>query len=89
MWRPSIEGTEKFKGTVVSAARARWKEKHGRVTENMIRMVRFVWMRDLKLHKRDLGACLEAGLLRYSGDKLAVSTLGERLLRSDRRMSWR
>jgi hypothetical protein len=67
-YKPAI-GEAKDKGVVVSAQRARWKEAHSKTTPEMIRMVRFIWMRMLhwedrnKLHARVLGACMRAGLV--------------------------
>jgi hypothetical protein len=66
-YKPAID--EGQKGVVVSVQRAKWKLGHWRATQPMIRMVRFVWMRDLhwedkhKLHSTVLGACMRAGMI--------------------------
>lgn len=85
------DASARDKGTVVSAQRARWKEAHDRATPQMMRMVRFVWMRRIlwterfKLHSTVLGACLRAGLLTYTARGYLVSTdAGDSLLHVDR-----
>lgn len=66
---PALAVERPDRGCVVTARRARWKEKQVEPTEEMIRMVRFIWMRELhwedrhKLNKRLLGQCMERGLV--------------------------
>lgn len=67
-YKPAIEdATARDRGVVVSAARARWKAKHMLPSEKVIRMVRFIWMRDLrwedrtKLNSQVLGAAMRWG----------------------------
>lgn len=77
--------TPKDKGIVVSMHRFRWKELHGNTpTEKMIRMVRFIWMRDTltwtqrnALHSTILGACMRQGLIEHDSAKLIVTNAGK------------
>ncbi len=95
VFKPAIEDAKpEDKGTVVSAQRARWKQANDEPTERMIRMTRFIWMRDLmwddrhKLHKSTLGQCMSAALVtRASNGVLLVTESGERLLNVRRRKS--
>lgn len=82
---------DRFRGCVVTAERARWKSSHFAVTEQMVRMIRFIWMRKLdqadltRLHAGVLGACMTRGLVMLHEGKLCVTDLGEDWLESDRR----
>lgn len=76
---------------VVTLARFKWKQAHSGVTEHMIRMVRFLWMRDAvlwsscdRLHAATLGRCLRAGLVEHRENMLVVTNDGQRLLDTDR-----
>jgi hypothetical protein len=89
-YKPAIEGASaKDKGVVVSIQRFRWKAKHDQPSENMIRMVRFVWMRRdvavFALHGGLLGACMRAGLLWRRDDVIHITRAGMRALHADRR----
>jgi hypothetical protein len=69
----AISGAAALKGLVVSAGRARWKERHDEPKERTIRLLRFIWMRKgtllfddrHKFHSYVLGALLRQGLVAW------------------------
>ena len=92
VYHPAFEdATPKDKGTVVSLSRFRWKLKHDEATERVIRLVRFIWMRDLawedryKLHSGVLGAAMRQGYVVRDDKKLTTSPAGSHLVKESGR----
>lgn len=89
----ALEINKGERGCVVTAARARWKERHSTIRdEAVLRLVRFVWMRHpfpreqtLGLHAGLLGKAMRSGLLEYEGGALRATSLGKTLLEEDRK----
>lgn len=95
-WQAAFEDAGKAdKGTVVSRARARWKDRHPPTGERFIRMLRFIYMRDLttgdanKLHATTLGALMRWGWVAGLDGRLTVTHAGSIVLDADRRAARR
>lgn len=82
-----------LRDVTVTEGRARWKETHDQPTERMIRMIRYIWMRNgglpwmnrNRLHGGTLGALLRAGYAERDRDVLKLTRRGGDALAEDRR----
>ena len=78
---------------VVTEARARWKDGHDVPSERVIRLLRFLWMREAfpwmsrnRLHGGTLGAALRGGYVERNKDLLKTTLRGGSALQEDRRV---
>lgn len=87
----ALEVSGRDRMCVVTAQRARWKAAHEHATDEMIRLLRFIWMRHLEMDDRHklnavlLGKAMRYGLVKFEGPDIRVTGWGSNLLRADRR----